>query len=55
MTTQLLDMLGSPNVALKAKVSTNNEECEEEVEEEEDLRTNEEIKYDFNEIGRAHV
>ena len=42
--------LGSPNVALKAKVSINNEEYEEEVEEEEDLRTNEEIKYDFNEF-----
>ena len=33
--------LGSPNVALKAKASLNDEYCVEEVDEEEDLRTNE--------------
>ena len=42
--------LGSSNVALKAKASLNDEVYEEEVDEEEDLRTNEELKYDFNEF-----
>ena len=42
--------LGSSNLALKAKATLIDEEGGEDVEEEEDLRTNEEIKYDFNEF-----
>ena len=42
--------LGSSNLAIKTKASLNDEECVEEVEEEEDLRTNEELNYDFNEF-----
>ena len=43
--------LGSSNLALKAKATIDDEEGVEDVEEEEeDLSTNEEIKYDFNEF-----
>ena len=40
--------LGSSNLALKAKATLIEEESVEDGEEEEDLRTNEELKYDFN-------
>ena len=42
--------LGPSNLALKAKATLIEEESVENGEEEEDLRTNEEIKYDFNEF-----